>query len=280
MSQSPANPKLDMSTTTPTPTAGPAAAVSATPLHGIPLVQAGDDLVALIGDALVANGFAPVAGDVVCLAQKIVSKAEGRLVNLKDVVPTPAAETLAAETLKDPRLVQLILDESTDVVRKKPGVLLVRHRLGIVGAQAGIDQSNVEHGPDGATDERALLLPIDPDASAARLRAGLEARFGVHLGVIITDSNNRPWRLGSIGSAIGCAGIRVLDDRRGQTDMFGRELKVTLINRADALATLGTLVMGESTEMTPAALIRGLPPDAVDEPARSAIRPLEEDMFQ
>ncbi|HAR31871.1 MAG TPA: coenzyme F420-0:L-glutamate ligase [Gammaproteobacteria bacterium] len=254
--------------------------VSAAPLRGIPLVRAGDDLVSIIGDALVGNGITPAAGDIVCLAQKIVSKAEDRLVDLRSVTPSAEAVQLARETDKDPRLVQLILDESTTVVRKKPGVLLVRHRLGIVGAQAGIDQSNVEHGPGGTEDERALLLPVDPDRSAALLRAGLEARFGVRLGVIITDSNNRPWRLGSIGSAIGCSGIRVLDDRRGQTDLFGRELKVTLINRADALATLATLVMGESTEMTPAAIIRGLPPDTADEPARNAIRPLEEDMFR
>ncbi|MGA1370559.1 MAG: coenzyme F420-0:L-glutamate ligase [Pseudomonadales bacterium] len=254
--------------------------LSAAPLRGIPLVRAGDDLVTIIGDALIANEITPIAGDVVCLAQKIVSKAEGRLVDLASVTPSAEAVALARETDKDPRLVQLILDESTTIVRKKPGVLLVRHRLGIVGAQAGIDQSNVEHGPGGSDDERALLLPVDPDQSASIIRAGLEARFGVRLGVIITDSNNRPWRLGSIGSAIGCAGMRVLDDRRGQTDLYGRELKVTLINRADALATMATLVMGESTEMTPAAIIRGLEPDDVDEPARSAIRPLEEDMFR
>lgn len=267
-------------TSTPAPGRPVTAAISATPVTGLPLIRAGDDLVELIATALVGNGIVPVAGDVICLAQKIVSKAEGRLVALKDVTPTAEAIRLAEETLKDPRLVQLILDESTDVVRKKPGVLLVRHRLGIVGAQAGIDQSNIEHGPGGAVDEYALLLPLDPDASATRLRAGLEARFGVRLGVLITDSNNRPWRLGSIGSAIGCAGVRVLDDRRGQTDLFGRELKVTLINRADALATMATLVMGESTEMTPVAVIHGLPPDDVDEPARTAIRPLEEDMFR
>jgi coenzyme F420-0:L-glutamate ligase / coenzyme F420-1:gamma-L-glutamate ligase len=268
-------------TSTPAPGPSVTTGISVTPLAGIPLVKAGDDLVELLAAALAGNGITPVAGDVICLAQKIVSKAEGRLVALGDVTPSAEAIVLAEETLKDPRLVQLILDESTDVVRKKPGVLLVRHRLGIVGAQAGIDQSNIEHGPSGAPDdEQALLLPVDPDASAARLRAGLEARFGVRLGVIITDSNNRPWRLGSIGNAIGCSGIRVLDDRRGDVDMFGRELKVTLINRADALATMATLVMGETTEMTPAAVIHGLPPDDVDEPARLAIRPLEEDMFR
>ena len=260
-------------------------ALTVVPLAGIPMIGSGDDLVAVVADALAGNGITPVAGDLICVAQKIVSKAEGRLVALKDVRPGEQAIQLAAETLKDPRLVQLILDESTEIVRKKPGVLLVRHRLGIVGAHAGIDQSNIEHGEPGngqqaALEEQALLLPEDPDLSAARLRAGLEARYGVRLGVIVTDSNNRAWRLGTIGSAIGCSGIRVLDDRRGQHDLFGRELKVTLINRADAFATMATLVMGETTEMTPVAVIRGLPADDVDEPARSAIRPLEEDMFR
>jgi coenzyme F420-0:L-glutamate ligase/coenzyme F420-1:gamma-L-glutamate ligase len=261
----------------PTAMAGSPRTISVTPLVGIPLVRAGDDLVTLLAAALDGNGITPGAGDVLCVAQKIVSKAEGRLVALAGVSPTAEAERLARETLKDPRLVQLILDESTEVVRRKPGVLLVRHRLGLVGAHAGIDQSNIEHGD---ADDHALLLPVDPDASAARLRDGLCARYRVPLAVIITDSNNRPWRLGSIGSAIGCAGVRVLDDRRGQTDLYGRELKVTLINRADALATMATLVMGETTELTPAAVIRGLDPDDVDQPATSAVRPLEEDMFR
>jgi len=216
---------------------------------------------------------------VVCVAQKVVSKAEGRLVALTDVTPSAAAETLARETDKDPRLVQLVLDESTEVVRKKPGVLIVRHRLGLVGANAGIDQSNIEHGADGA-EEFALLLPADPDGSARTLRTALEQASGARLGVVITDSSNRPWRLGTVGAAIGCAGIRVLDDRRGGQDIYGRELQVTLINRADAYATMATLVMGETTERTPVALIRGVPADSVDEPASSIIRPLEEDLFK
>jgi coenzyme F420-0:L-glutamate ligase/coenzyme F420-1:gamma-L-glutamate ligase len=216
------------------------------------------------------------AGDVLVVAQKIVSKAEGRLVRLADVTPSTAAVALAAETEKDPRLVELILRESTEVLRKKPGVLIVRNRLGIVGAQAGIDQSNVEHGDD----EKALLLPADPDASAARLRAGIHAITGVAPGVIVSDSMNRPWRLGTIGGAIGAAGLRVLDDRRGQRDIYGRELKVTLINRADSIATAAILLMGETTERTPAALVRGFPPEESAQRARDALRPLEEDMFR
>lgn len=253
--------------------------LSVLPLNGIPMVRAGDDLAGLITAALRAAEVEPVDGDVICVAQKIVSKAEGRLVALAEVTPTGAALALARETDKDPRLVQLVLDESSEVVRKKPGVLIVRHRLGIVGANAGIDQSNIEHGSEGPEQEFALLLPQDPDASARRLRAALESASGARLGVVITDSSNRPWRLGTIGTALGCAGIRTLDDRRGGHDIYGRELKVTLINRADALATMATLVMGETTERIPAAVIRGLPPDDVDEPASSIIRPLNEDLF-
>ncbi|MEQ8859878.1 MAG: coenzyme F420-0:L-glutamate ligase [Pseudomonadales bacterium] len=254
--------------------------LSVQPLGGMPMVRSGDDLPALIAAALDAARLTLVDGDLICVAQKIVSKAEGRLVALASVDPSEAAIALARETDKDPRLVQLVLDESTEVVRKKPGVLIVRHRLGLVGANAGIDQSNIEHGAAGTDAEHALLLPRDPDASARGLRAALEQRSGVRLGVLITDSSNRPWRLGTIGAAIGCSGVRTLDDRRGGRDIYGRELKVTLINRADALATMATLVMGETTERTPVALIRGLAPEDVDEPATGMNRPLEEDLFR
>ena len=248
------------------------------PLSGIGLVKPGDDLAALLLTAVRAAGERLENGDVLAVAQKIVSKAEGRQVLLDDVEPSPAARALAAETDKDPRLVQLILDESTDVVRKKPGVLIVRHRLGLVGAHAGVDQSNINHG-DGAA---ALLLPAAPDASAERLRAGLAGATGKAVGVIITDSANRPWRLGTVGIAIGAAGVAVLDDRRGGADLYGRELKVTLANRADAIAAAAALVMGETTEATPAALVRGLPPADAGPPQRAAdsVRPLADDLFR
>lgn len=249
-------------------------------LPGIPMIQGGDDLATIIDEALQAAHIRLSDGDVICVAQKIVSKAEGRLLALADVTPGEQAVALAQETDKDPRLVQLVLDESTEVVRKKPGVLIVRHRLGLVGANAGIDQSNIEHGGEAHEQEFALLLPVDPDGSARCLRTALEASHGLRLGVIITDSSNRPWRLGTIGTALGCAGIRALDDRRGGHDIYGRELQVTLINRADALATMGTLVMGETTERTPAAVISGLAPEDADEPASSIMRPLHEDLFR
>ena len=247
------------------------------PLAGIKLVDAGDDLAALLLEAIAANDLALEDGDILAVAQKIVSKAEGRQVPLAGVSASPEAERLAAETEKDSRLVQLILDESTEVVRQKPGVLIVRHKQGLVGAHAGVDQSNIDHGDEA----EALLLPKDPDASASRLRAALVEATGRAVGVLITDSANRPWRLGTVGIAIGASGLDVLDDRRGGTDLYGRELKVTLVNRADSIAAAATLAMGETTERTPAALVRGLP--SATTPSQRAVdivRPLEEDLFR
>lgn len=244
-------------------------------LPGMPLVAAGDDLTALVLEAMERAGLAFVDGDVLVVAQKIVSKAEGRLVPLAEVTPGEAALALARETDKDPRLVELVLSESSAVLRHKPGVIIVRHRLGNVGANAGIDQSNVEH----AGGECALLLPRDPDGSAAVLHATLGAKTGRHVGVIVADSMNRPWRLGTIGGAIGCAGIQVLDDLRGSHDMFGRELKVAMINRADSIAAFAAMMMGESVEGTPVALVRGLPVDVECGTAADIMRPLEDDLF-
>jgi len=210
-------------------------------LTGIPLVQPGDDLAALLVDALDSSGLTPADGDVLVIAQKIVSKAEGRLVRLADVDPSNEATALAAEVDKDPRIVELILRESSAIIRRAPGILIVRHRLGMIGANAGIDQSNVDH----RAGECALLLPEDPDRSAARIRASLQQRTARNLGVIISDSANRPWRLGSIGQAIGSSGITVLDDRRNGEDLFGRKLQVTVINRADSIATTRAGCAGE-----------------------------------
>jgi len=243
---------------------------------GVPMVRPGDDLPTVVLTALANAGFALAAGDVLVLAQKIVSKAEHRQIALADVDPGADARALAAEVDKDPRLVQLILDESTEVLRKKPGVLIVRHKLGLVGANAGIDQSNIDHGDA----DEALLLPSDPDVSAQALKAEINKRTGQSIGVIIADSMNRPWRMGTIGGAIGCAGVNVLDDHRGGTDIYGRELKVTLINRADALAGAATLLMGETTEKIPLVLIRGVAPYTGTGSARDIPRPLEEDMFR
>ena len=246
------------------------------PVPGLPMIRPGDDLAGMIANALAQAGLELARGDIVCVAQKIVSKAEGRSIPLAGVQPGPEAIRLARETEKDPRLVQLILDESTEVMRQRPGVLIVRHRLGFVCAHAGIDQSNVEHG-DG---ECALLLPADPDASAAGLRERFRALTGASVGVLITDSHNRPWRLGTVGTAIGASGMGVLDDRRGTADLYGRELKVTLSNRADAVAAAATLLMGETTERIPVVIATGVTPLESDDTARSINRPLEEDLFR
>ena len=246
------------------------------PVLDLPMVQPGDDLAALAAAAIERAGLGPERGDVLCVAQKIVSKAEGRQVDLADVAPGDEAKRLAAAVEKDPRLVQLILDESTEVLRKAPGILIVRHRLGLVCANAGIDQSNIDHGGG----QQALLLPEDPDRSAAVLRARLHARTGAQVGVVVTDSHNRPWRLGTLGVAIGSAGLDVLADHRGATDLFGRELKVTLINRADAVAAAAALLMGETVERTPLVVVKGLPPQRSAERAAMIVRPLSEDLFR
>jgi coenzyme F420-0:L-glutamate ligase/coenzyme F420-1:gamma-L-glutamate ligase len=245
------------------------------PLRNIPLIEAGDELADLIVQALADEGIDPADGDVLVIAQKIVSKSEGRRVLLADIEPSANAVRLAKEVDKDPRLVELILRESSAVVRTAPGVIIVRHRLGIVSANAGIDQSNI----DQADGECALLLPENPDQSALRLRQSLQKVFCTNLGVIVSDSMNRPWRLGTVGYAIGSAGITVLDDRRGDTDIFGRELQVTMSNQADSIATAAMLVMGETSERVPAALVRGLPAQDSTQVASDSVRPAKEDLF-
>ncbi len=237
---------------------------------GLPLVKAGDDLASLLIKAMTGE-FSPRAGDVLVLAQKIVSKAEGRTVDLSTVRPSQRAVELAAEVLKDPRLVELILSESVRVVRSRPNVLIVEHRLGFVMANAGIDQSNVAP-QDGV--ERALLLPKDPDASAAALSASLG------MPVLIIDSFGRAWRKGTTGIAIGAAGLPSLIDMRGQTDMFGRVLQVTMPAFGDELAAAASLVMGQADEAQPAVLVRGLSWKAPNLPAAELIRSSTEDLFR
>lgn len=245
------------------------------PISNIPLVEAGDDLAKLIAGALSQDAGRLEHGDIVVVAQKIVSLAEGRLKRLNEVEVSPAAIRLAQETDKDPRLVELIIQESTAVIRKKPGVIIVRHRLGFVGANAGIDQSNIDH----ANGDVALLLPEDPDSSAQELRRAFLQETGCRVGVIISDSMNRAWRLGSVGTAIGSSGISVLDDRRGHKDLYGRRLVVTMANRADAIAAAAVLVMGETSERVPAAIVRGFPEEHSTESARDCIRPVADDLF-
>ena len=246
-------------------------------LPGLPMVRAGDDLAALIAAGMARAGIRPCAGDVLVVAQKVISKAEGRMVDLATVAPSPRAEALAAEVGKDPRLVEVILSESLRVVRARPGLLIMQHRLGFVMANAGVDRSNV--GPqDGA--ERVLLLPRDPDASAAALRAALAARCGVELAVVVNDSFGRPWRRGTVGVAIGAAGLPALLDVRGRPDLFGRRLEVSVTGFADEIAAAASLLMGQGDEAQPAVLLRGLSWTAPAAPAAALVRPPEEDLFR
>ena len=244
---------------------------------GIPLVHKDDDLVALIDAGLARGGIVPRGGDVFVLAQKIVSKAEGRLVDLATVEPSVEAIELAGRVQKDPRLVELILSESVRVVRSRPGILIVEHRLGFVMANAGIDQSNVGS-PDAP--QCALLLPVDPDASAAILRSRLSQRFGVPVAVIISDSFGRPWRRGTCGVAIGAAGLPSLMDLRGSPDLFGRELQVSITGHADEIAAAASLVMGQGAEGQPVVIVRGLTWRGPDNGASELVRPAAEDMFR
>lgn len=246
-------------------------------LAGIPLVKPGDDLAALIAEALWRMREELRPGDILVVAQKIVSKAEGGIVALATVSPSAEAIVLARETEKDPRLVELILRESKRVVRHRPGVVIVEHRLGVVMANAGIDASNVAPGPEG---EQVLLLPENPDASCHGLRTALETRTGVAPGVIVNDSVGRPWRHGTIGMALGAAGLPSLLDLRGEPDLFGRALRVSRVGLADALAAAASLVQGEAAEGTPVILVRGYPPADQDEGASGLIRAAEEDLFR
>lgn len=254
-----------------------ARSLTITPLVGIPRVKPGDDLAALVIAALDRSQIVPKAQDIVVVAQKIVSKAEGRIRPLITARPDARAEELARVTGKDPRQIALVLEETDEVLRAKKNVVVVSHRLGLVMANAGIDRSNVEQGADG---EAVLLLPLDPDASAAGLKSRLDAHFGVAVGVIVTDSIGRAWRLGTTGHAIGAAGVPAIIDQRGQPDMNNRALEVTETAFADSVAAAAVLMMGEAAEGTPAALVRGLAWTAPEKPARALVRPKHEDMFR
>jgi coenzyme F420-0:L-glutamate ligase / coenzyme F420-1:gamma-L-glutamate ligase len=253
------------------------AKVTITGLSGIKLVEPGDDLGAITVAAFAANGIVLEDGDVLVVAQKIVSKAEGRYVDVATVEPSERAIALAAELDKDPRFVEVVLSESKRVVRHRPGLLIVEHRLGLVMANAGIDHSNV---PANEGAERVLLLPEDPDGSARALRDHLADAFGARVAVIISDSFGRPWRKGTVGVALGSAGLPALVDLRGHPDLFARELLVTEIGFADEIAAAAGLLMGQADEGVPMVLVRGLRWSAPEVPAAALIRPAEHDLFR
>ena len=250
-------------------------ALTLTPLDGLPLIQPGDDLASLLLASLGRASIALQDGDILVLAQKIVSKAEGRFAILDAVQPTAEAQALAAQTEKDPRLVQLILDESQAVIRAAAGTLIVQHRLGFISANAGIDHSNVEQG-----EQQVLLLPKDPDASALRIRQALETGSGARLGVLIIDSHGRPWRLGTAGVAIGLSGLPGLVDLRGRPDLYGRELRITQVAAADELAAAASLLMGQSDEACPAVHVRGFPYPLREGQLSELLRPKDRDLFR
>lgn len=248
------------------------------PVEGLGEIEPGDDLPALLARALVSpNNPQLQDGDVIVVAQKIVSKAENRYFTLGDITPGDRARTLARRCQKDPRLVELVLRESSEVLRVAPGVLIVRHRLGFVVANAAIDQSNLPPG-----NERVLLLPANPDASARELQRRLQDRYGLTLAVLISDSFGRPWRLGVCGVCVGCAGLRPLIDLRGFADRSGRPLQVTQLALADQLCATATLVAGEAAEGRPIVIVRGVAPEyfADAHGACELLRPLHEDLFR
>ncbi len=246
-----------------------------TALPGIPMIQKGDDLVFILLRALKEAGISLKDGDILVLAQKIVSKSEGRWVDLASVKPASKALALAAETEKDPRLVELILQESKGVIRKRAGLIISEHRLGFICANAGIDHSNVR-----GSDDWVLLLPEDPDASAGRIRKGLESARGAQIGVMIIDSHGRAWRHGTVGITIGLSGLPGLADRRGETDLFGYVMQATVVGAADELAAGASLLMGQVAEGTPAVHVRGFPYPLRESNLDEILREEELDLFR
>ena len=255
----------------------PPATLTLTALPGMPLVRSGDDLVAHILRSLEQAALALMDGDILVIAQKIVSKSEGRYVKLEDVQPSQRACELAGVTGKDPRLVELILSESREIVRHHPGVIVAENRQGVVLANAGIDRSNIEADGDA---EQMLLLPIDPDASAASIHKALQEQTQVNIAVLINDSLGRAWRNGTVGTALGVSGLPALLDLRGQPDLFGNPLRVSEQALADELSSAASLLQGQAAEGRPVVLIRGYAASAPPTPATALIRPKEKDLFR
>jgi coenzyme F420-0:L-glutamate ligase/coenzyme F420-1:gamma-L-glutamate ligase len=257
-----------------------------TPLPAIPLIRPGDDLAAILLASLHASRITLHDNDILVITSKIVSKAERRLVNLTAIVVSKEAIELATRSDKDARMVELILQESRDVLRVRPGTIVVEHRLGFVCANAGIDHSNVSpplpsgEGPGVRPEDWVLLLPEDPDRSAAEIRRKLEAASGVRLGVMIIDSHGRAWRLGTVGLAIGLSGLPGVVDERGWQDLFGYTLQITVVGVADELAAAASLVMGQAAEATPVVHVRGFPYPLREGSLGELLRPKEQDMFR
>jgi coenzyme F420-0:L-glutamate ligase/coenzyme F420-1:gamma-L-glutamate ligase len=249
------------------------------PLQNIPLIRRDDSLADIILNSLQETNIQLQDHDILVLAQKIVSKAEGRMVNLASVAPSPRAAELASKTEKDARLVELILQESNEVVRTRTGVIIVEHKLGFVCANAGIDHSNVS-GEGDANEENVLLLPENPDKSASILREQIKQRTNKGIGIMIIDSHGRAWRNGTVGVCIGVSGIPAMIDERGWKDLFGYTLKVTVVGVADELAAAASLMMGQAAEGTPVVHVRGFPYPPGNGTLKELIRPKDMDMFR
>lgn len=254
-------------------------ALTLTPLHHVPLIRHGDHLADIVVNALKNNSIAIQDNDILVFAQKIISKAEGRAVNLVTVTPSPRALELAQQTGKDPRVVELILRESNEILRMRMGTIIVEHRLGFVCANAGIDHSNVAGLGDSA-EEWVLLLPSEPDLSAGRMRDEIRSRTGRTIGILIIDSHGRAWRHGTVGVAIGMAGMPGLEDLRGQPDLFDFKLQITQVGVADELAAAASLVMGQAAEGTPVVHVRGFPYPLREGSLKELIRPKDQDLFR
>jgi coenzyme F420-0:L-glutamate ligase / coenzyme F420-1:gamma-L-glutamate ligase len=250
-----------------------------TPLLGIPLIRQGNNLADIVLNSLPENNIALEDNDILVFAQKIVSKAEGRTVNLAQVTPSQQALKLATQTEKDPRLVELILQESNEILKTRLGTIIVEHKLGFVCANAGIDHSNVA-GIGNTAEEWVLLLPAEPDRSAEMIRKEIVSKTGKQVGVLIIDSHGRAWRNGTVGVAIGIAGLPGLQDLRGQPDLFGFTLRITQVGVADELAAAASLVMGQAAEGTPVVHVHGFPYSLREGSMHELLRPKEQDLFR
>jgi coenzyme F420-0:L-glutamate ligase/coenzyme F420-1:gamma-L-glutamate ligase len=251
----------------------------------MPLIRHGDNLADILVQALQESNIVLEDQDVLVLAQKIVSKAEGRAVNLASITPSARAIELAEKTEKEPRLVELILRESREVLRTRPGTIIVEHRLGFVCANAGIDHSNVapplpEGELGGRAEEWVLLLPSEPDRSAEQIRQEIQSRTGKEIGILIIDSHGRAWRNGTVGVAIGIAGMPALQDLRGEPDLFGFRLRITQVGVADELAAAASLLMGQAGEGTPVVHVRGFPYPLREGSLQELLRPRDQDLFR
>jgi coenzyme F420-0:L-glutamate ligase/coenzyme F420-1:gamma-L-glutamate ligase len=250
-----------------------------TPLQNIPLIRQDDHLADILLKSLLETKIELKDDDIIVIAQKVVSKAEGRMRNIADVIPSSRALELAEKTQKDARVVELMLQESNEVLRTRVGAIIVEHRLGFVCANAGIDHSNVAgHGND--KEEYVLLLPEDPDGTARRIREEVRQQTGINIGVMIIDSHGRAWRNGTVGICIGLSGIPAVMDERGWKDLFGYTLQVTVVGVADELAAAASLMMGQAAEGIPAVHVRGFPYPLGEGSLKELIRPKGQDMFR